>query len=49
MIGVEYLNASNLFSSLALTVGLAMADLGRPEEIGPLFTGFQRYLYGPSA
>ena len=24
-----------------------MADLGRPEEIGQVFTGFQRYLYQP--
>ncbi len=23
----------------------AVADLGRPEEIGYLFTGFQKYLY----
>jgi type I restriction enzyme, R subunit len=24
----------------------AIADLGRPEEIGTVFAGFQRYLYG---
>jgi type I restriction enzyme R subunit len=23
----------------------AIADLGRPEEIGKIFTGFQQYLY----
>jgi type I restriction enzyme, R subunit len=27
----------------------ALADLGRPEEIGQLFTGFQRYLDEPAA
>ena len=27
----------------------AVADLGRPEDIGQLFSGFQRYLYEASA
>jgi len=27
----------------------AVADLGRPEDIGQLFAGFQRYLYETSA
>ena len=27
----------------------AVADLGRPEDIGQLFSGFQRYLYAASA
>jgi len=27
----------------------AVADLGRPEEIGYLFTGFQKYLYQDAA
>lgn len=26
----------------------AVADLGKPEEIGHLFAGFQRYLYEPA-
>jgi len=25
----------------------AVADLGRPEEIGRVFAGFQKYLYQP--
>ena len=27
----------------------AVADLGKPEEIGKVFTGFQKYLYGTAA
>jgi type I restriction enzyme R subunit len=27
----------------------AVADLGRPEEIGTIFSTFQKYLYQPSA
>lgn len=27
----------------------AVADLGRPDEIGKMFAGFQRYLYQPAA
>jgi len=27
----------------------AMADLGRPEEVGMVFAGFQQYLYQPAA
>ena len=27
----------------------AVADLGKPEEIGRVFTGFQKYLYQQSA
>jgi type I restriction enzyme R subunit len=27
----------------------AVADLGRPEEIGIFFAGFQKYLYQPTA
>jgi len=27
----------------------AVADLGRPEDIGQLFSGFQRHLYEASA
>ena len=27
----------------------AMADLGRPDVISRMFTGFQRYLYQPGA
>ncbi len=27
----------------------AVADLGRPDEIGQVFAGFQKYLYQPQA
>ena len=27
----------------------AVADLGRPEQIGQVFEGFQKYLYQPQA
>jgi type I restriction enzyme R subunit len=27
----------------------AVAELGRPEEIGMIFAGFQKYLYQPPA
>jgi type I restriction enzyme R subunit len=27
----------------------AIADLGRPEEIGNIFSGFQKYLYQEAA
>ncbi len=27
----------------------AVADLGEPEQIGGVFSGFQKYLYEPSA
>jgi type I restriction enzyme R subunit len=27
----------------------ALADLGKPEEIGTVFAGFQKYLYQPAA
>ena len=27
----------------------AVADLGRPDEIGKVFAGFQKYLYQPQA
>jgi hypothetical protein len=30
------------------SVSDAMADLGRPEEIGMVFAGFQKYLYQPA-
>jgi hypothetical protein len=26
-----------------------VADLGRPEDIGHLFSGFQKYLYQPAS
>jgi type I restriction enzyme R subunit len=28
-----------------LTIADAIADLGRPDEIGEMFSGFQQYLY----
>jgi len=51
--GVQELAQEKLTPLLQLryqhSIADAMADLGRPEEIGQLFTGFQRYLYEPSA
>lgn len=47
--GVEELDQSKLTPLLKLkyhdSIPDAVADLGRPEEIGKVFTGFQRYLY----
>ena len=48
-VGVEELDQSKLTPLLRLkyhnSIADAVADLGRPEEIGQLFTGFQKYLY----
>ena len=47
--GVEELDQKKLTSLLRLkyhdSVSDALADLGKPEEIGRAFTGFQKYLY----
>jgi type I restriction enzyme R subunit len=47
--GVEELNKDKLTPLLRLkyhdSIADAVADLGRPDEIGRLFAGFQRYLY----
>jgi hypothetical protein len=36
-------------ASEAMVVSDAVADLGRPEDIGTLFAGFQKYLYQQTA
>ncbi|MFN4865011.1 MAG: EcoAI/FtnUII family type I restriction enzme subunit R [Cyanobium sp.] len=52
-LGVQELALEKLTPLLQLryqnSIADAVADLGRPEEIGQLFTGFQRYLYEASA
>jgi type I restriction enzyme R subunit len=48
-VGVEELDQEKLTPLLRLmyhdSIADALADLGRPEEIGQVFTGFQKYLY----
>jgi type I restriction enzyme, R subunit len=48
-VGVEELDVSKLTSLLRLkyrdSIADAVADLGKPEEIGQVFSGFQKYLY----
>ena len=48
-VGVEELDQSKLTPLLKLkyhdSIADAVADLGRPDEIGRVFSGFQRYLY----
>lgn len=51
-VGVGELDQEKLTPLLRLkyhnSIADAVADLGRPEEIGRVFSGFQRYLYqGP--
>ncbi|MDD2855723.1 MAG: DEAD/DEAH box helicase family protein [Desulfuromonadaceae bacterium] len=50
-IGVEELDQAKLTPLLKLkyhnSIADAVADLGRPEEIGQVFAGFQKYLYPP--
>ena len=50
-VGVEELEQEKLRPLLRLkyhdSISDAMADLGKPEEIGKIFAGFQKYLYGP--
>ncbi|MBA3254810.1 MAG: DEAD/DEAH box helicase family protein [Burkholderiaceae bacterium] len=50
-VGVEELDQSKLTPLLRLryhdSIADAVADLGRPEEIGSVFSGFQKYLYQP--
>lgn len=52
-VGVEELDQEKLTPLLRLkyhdSIADAVADLGRPEEIGLLFAGFQKYLYQPHA
>ncbi len=48
-VGVEELHQEKLTPLLRLkyhnSIADAVADLGQPEEIGKVFTGFQKYLY----
>lgn len=49
-VGVEELDSEKLTPLLRLKYGAiadAVTDLGRPDEIGTLFAGFQKYLYQP--
>ena len=50
--GVEELDQAKLTPLLRLkyhdSIADAVADLGKPEEIGRVFAGFQKYLYQPS-
>ena len=52
-VGVEELDQEKLTPLLRLkyhnSIADAVADLGRPEEIGQVFIGFQRYLYQQEA
>jgi type I restriction enzyme R subunit len=52
-VGVEELDQAKLTPLLKLkyhdSIADAVADLGRPDEIGKVFSGFQRYLYVESA
>lgn len=48
-VGVEELDQEKLSPLLKLkyhnSIADAIADLGKPEDIGAMFAGFQRYLY----
>jgi type I restriction enzyme R subunit len=48
-VGVEELDQAKLMPLLRLkyhdSIADAVADLGRPDEIGKVFSGFQKYLY----
>ena len=50
-VGVEELAQDKLSPLLKLkyhnAIADAVADLGKPEEIGKVFMGFQKYLYQP--
>jgi type I restriction enzyme R subunit len=52
-VGVEELDQAKLTPLLHLkyhdSISDAVADLGRPEEIGRVFSGFQKYLYQETA
>ncbi len=52
-VGVEELDQEKLKPLLLIkynnSITDAVADLGRPEEIGMLFAGFQKYLYQQQA
>jgi type I restriction enzyme R subunit len=52
-VGVEELNQDKLKPLLLIkyynSIQDAVADLGKPEEIGKVFAGFQKYLYSQFA
>ena len=52
-VGVEELDQANLTPLLRLkyhdSLADAVADLGRPDEIGKVFSGVQKYLYQETA
>lgn len=52
-VGVEELDQEKLTPLLRLryhnSIADAVADLGRPAEIGEVFSSFQQYLYQPEA
>jgi type I restriction enzyme, R subunit len=52
-VGVDELSQEKLTPLLRLkynnAIADAVADLGKPEEIGKVFTGFQKYLYNQAA
>jgi type I restriction enzyme R subunit len=52
-VGVEELDQEKLIPLLKLkyhnSIADAVAELGRPEEIGSVFAGFQKYLYQQKA
>ena len=52
-VGVEELDQNKLTPLLRLkyhdSIADAVADLGKPDEIGKVFAGFQRYLYANAA
>jgi type I restriction enzyme R subunit len=52
-VGVEELDQDKLTPLLRLkyhnSIADAVADLGKPDEIGRVFAGFQRYLYDKGA
>ena len=51
-VGVDELDQEKLTPLLRLkyhdSIADAIADLGKPEEIGKVFAGFQKYLYEPN-
>ena len=52
-VGVDELDQEKLTPLLRLkyhnSIADAVADLGRPEEIGKIFSGFQKFLYQEAA
>ena len=52
-VGIDKLDTEKLTPLLRLkyhnSIADAVADLGKPEEIGKVFAGFQKFLYQPAA